>query len=510
MTDTPLLRLPFIEAAQSQKHVTHNESLALLDALAQLSVLQAGVVAPPASPSNGERFLVGANPTGEFAGHVNEIASWQDNAWRILPPRAGWRLYVEDSRAFLVFDGALWQDISASVRQLQNLERLGIGAQADAQNPFAAKLNNALLTARYAGDGGNGDLRAVFNKEAAAGVVSQLFQTGFSARAEAGLIGADDYSIKVSPDGAAWQEALRIDRNTGIVNFPAGLTGAPGLAVKRVEIFTASGTFVKQPGDALFHVELVGGGGGGGSGARNAPGSSCGGGSGGNGGSPVIAWVTADQLGASTPVAIGAGGAGGAPAANSSNGANGTPGGNTNFGSILSASGGREGYSGKTTSGGGASNHLPGYPDNDYARSGAGGFAAAGGIPSRSGVATSAAGLSGPGGGGGGLSSANTSFAGGAGSSAGYAWLSYRGSIPAGGAAEGGAGAAGNSVSDPRGMFGGGGAGGGAAHATAAGNGGDGGSFGAGGGGGGAGRNGFSGGAGGNGAPGKAIIVVFG
>lgn len=509
MTDTPLLRLPFIEAAQSQKHVTHNEALAILDALVQLSVLQADAASPPASPAQGARYLVGTGATGAFAGHDGEVASWQDNAWRFLAPRAGWRVYVEDSDAFVIFDGASWQDISASIRQLQNLERLGVGAQADAQNPFSAKLNTALMSARYTGEGGNGDLRTVFNKEAASGVVSQLFQTNFSGRAEAGLIGTDDFSIKVSADGAAWLEAMRIDRNSGVVNFPAGVTGAPGLAVKRVEIFTASGTFVKQAGDALFHVELVGGGGGG-SGARSAPGSACGGGSGGNGGSPVIAWITADQLGVNTPVTIGAGGAGGAPAPDNSNGSNGTPGGTTNFGSILTASGGREGNSGKTTSGGAASNHLPGYPDNDYPRSGAGGFAAAGGIPSRSGIGTSAAGLSGPGGGGGGLSASNASFAGGAGSSAGYAWLAYRGSIPPGGAAEGGSGSPGASVSDPRGLFGGGGAGGGAAHATSSGNGGEGGTFGAGGGGGGAGRNGFSGGAGGNGSPGKAIIVVLG
>ena len=31
MTDTPRLGLPVIEAAQAQKHVTHNEALTLLE-----------------------------------------------------------------------------------------------------------------------------------------------------------------------------------------------------------------------------------------------------------------------------------------------------------------------------------------------------------------------------------------------------------------------------------------------------------------------------------------------
>ena len=38
MTDTPRLALPVIEAAQAQKHVTHNEALVLLDALVQLTI----------------------------------------------------------------------------------------------------------------------------------------------------------------------------------------------------------------------------------------------------------------------------------------------------------------------------------------------------------------------------------------------------------------------------------------------------------------------------------------
>ncbi|MEN9709235.1 MAG: hypothetical protein RIQ68_1643, partial [Pseudomonadota bacterium] len=38
MSDTTRLKLPRIDAAQSQKHVTHNEALEVLDALLHLSV----------------------------------------------------------------------------------------------------------------------------------------------------------------------------------------------------------------------------------------------------------------------------------------------------------------------------------------------------------------------------------------------------------------------------------------------------------------------------------------
>ena len=53
MTDTPRLALPAIEAAQAQKHVTHNEALALLDCLVQLTVESRTLAAPPLSPSDG-------------------------------------------------------------------------------------------------------------------------------------------------------------------------------------------------------------------------------------------------------------------------------------------------------------------------------------------------------------------------------------------------------------------------------------------------------------------------
>jgi hypothetical protein len=37
-----------------------------------------------------------------------------------------------------------------------------------------------------------------------------------------GLAGTDDFSVKVSADGASWREALRVDRASGRVSFPSG------------------------------------------------------------------------------------------------------------------------------------------------------------------------------------------------------------------------------------------------------------------------------------------------
>ncbi|MBI3274805.1 MAG: DUF2793 domain-containing protein, partial [Methylocystis sp.] len=166
MTQTTHLALPFIDAAQAQKHVTHNEALQLLDALVQLSVGARNQGAPPVSPSEGQRFLVGAGAAGAFVGKDFQIATFLAGAWTFLAPQAGWRVYVEAEQVLLVYDGAAWGDAGRTLRELQNLNLLGLGTTADANNPLSAKLNAALFTAKSLAEGGTGDLRFTLNKSA--------------------------------------------------------------------------------------------------------------------------------------------------------------------------------------------------------------------------------------------------------------------------------------------------------------------------------------------------------
>ena len=228
MSTTPHLALPLLAAAQAQKHVTHNEALASLDALVHLSVKERGRAAVPAAPEEGARYLVGEDATGSFAGHEGEVALFDAGTWRFLQPRPGWRVHVEAEDAFLVFDGVAWKDLGHCIRDLRNVERLGVGTAPDDLNRVSAKLNAALFSALYASEAGTGDLRFILNKETPDDVLSQFYQSGFGGRAETGLIGSDDFSIRVSPDGALWHDAMQIDRNTGTVSFPSGLAGHVG------------------------------------------------------------------------------------------------------------------------------------------------------------------------------------------------------------------------------------------------------------------------------------------
>lgn len=225
MSTTPHLALPLLAAAQAQKHITHNEAIASLDALVHLAVKERDRDNPPALPAEGDRYLVGTGGVGAFAGHAGAIALFDLGIWRFLAPRPGWRAYIEAEDAIVVFNGSVWRGV---IGDTARFERLGIGTQADDQNPLAAKLNTALFTAKGAGEGGTGDLRFVLNKDAAGNVLSQLYQSGYSGRAETGLVGNDDFAIRVSPDGSQWRDAMRIDGTTGTVSFPSGLASAPG------------------------------------------------------------------------------------------------------------------------------------------------------------------------------------------------------------------------------------------------------------------------------------------
>jgi hypothetical protein len=223
MTTTPHLSLPYLESGQAQKHVTHNEALRMLDALVMLSVEGRDLTAPPPAPAEGARYLVKAPGSGGFAGKDHQIAHYVDGGWLFHPPRVGWICFVANESLLLAYNGSEWTESIVEASELQNLTRLGVGTSADAGNPFAAKLNNALWTARTAGEGGDGDLRFKFNKETAANTLSLLMQTGWSGRAEIGLTGDDDLHVKVSPDGGTWFDAMLFDKASGAAKINAGL-----------------------------------------------------------------------------------------------------------------------------------------------------------------------------------------------------------------------------------------------------------------------------------------------
>jgi hypothetical protein len=503
MTQTTNLALPLLAAAQAQKHVTHNEALAMLDALTQIAVKARGWSDAPAEPAPGDRYIVGSSAAGVFLGQEDAVAWFDAGVWRFLAPQAGWLAFVEDEAGLVVFDGAAWRAIEDILGMTSVFESLGIGTTPDAENSLAAKLNNALFTALTDGEGGSGDLRMVLNKEAADNVLAFLFQAGWSARAEFGLLGNDDFGLKVSPDGSAWHDAFFVDRNNGSVSFPKGAQQA------EVAVFTASGSWTKPAWARLVVIEAIGGGGGGGSGASGDDTADRYGGGGGAAGGVSRLTLLAAEIGGTLAISVGSAGAGAAGVTSSANvdGADGGKGGDTQVldggAVILMAEGGSGGRGGGTSARDSARGGL-GHQQfgNEGGKGGAGD-----GDPGAHGPCGEGAG---GGGAGGGITTSETRGNGGTGGFGfGIGGTSRR--APAG--AGGGAGIGGNAgwaKSWQRGAGGGGGGGGGGGASASGGNGGAGGGPGGGGGGGGGTRLDTTQGSGGVGAVGEVRIIACG
>ncbi len=375
MSDTSThLGLPYLLAAQAQKHVTHNEALRLLDAMVQLSVLDRTRTTPPASPADGDRHLVASGATGLWAGWDLNVAFWVDGVWLRLVPRQGWLVWIAAEQAFVVWNGSVWdpvgvpQEVSDAIFSLVNdadptkkalfslsgittgttrtftlpntsselailagtqtftgnktfsgtltasgtvtvsaaaatigtatttstygmgtgatttgvTKTLNLGTGGASGSTTVVNIGSATagaagttvvntptvtfanavtqvgmpqanLTAQLLGLGGatadsynrvsvntpallfnnaGAGIEATVNKAAAGNDAAFAFKTGFSVRALIGLLGNDDFSFKVSPDGSAFFDAIKVDRTSGQVELPQptilpGLSAAP-------------------------------------------------------------------------------------------------------------------------------------------------------------------------------------------------------------------------------------------------------------------------------------------
>lgn len=95
---------------------------------------------------------------------------------------------------------------------------VGINATADTTNRLSVNSGAVLFNH-------NGTTSQVkVNKAATGNTASHLFQVGFSGRAEFGLIGTDDFTLKTSPDGSVFTTALTALNATGALRVGVNLS----------------------------------------------------------------------------------------------------------------------------------------------------------------------------------------------------------------------------------------------------------------------------------------------
>lgn len=128
MTTTSRFALPLLHAGQAQKELFHNEAVVRIDTLLHPDVHGVGVDAPPTTPEPGQAWIVGAAPTGEWAGHVDEIACWTDGGWRFAAPRTGMEIWAQSlARPVRYRAGMGWQAgvIAASRIEIDGVQVIG-------------------------------------------------------------------------------------------------------------------------------------------------------------------------------------------------------------------------------------------------------------------------------------------------------------------------------------------------------------------------------------------------
>ena len=111
---TPKLGMPELSVSQASKEITHNQALAVLDQVAQLTVISRAST-PPGSPANGAAYIITATATGAWAGKETQIAYWLTAvaAWQFIVPANGWLAWSNtDAKTYRLESGA-WAELAA-------------------------------------------------------------------------------------------------------------------------------------------------------------------------------------------------------------------------------------------------------------------------------------------------------------------------------------------------------------------------------------------------------------
>lgn len=66
---------------------------------------------PPASPSEGDLYIIGAAPTGAWAGNGGKVTRWSSltAAWEFYAPKNGWMIQSNSARESYRYTGSAWE-----------------------------------------------------------------------------------------------------------------------------------------------------------------------------------------------------------------------------------------------------------------------------------------------------------------------------------------------------------------------------------------------------------------
>lgn len=182
---------------QGETHYTEQlRMLRGLDLFLQPRVLSI-LATPPATPANGDAYIVAASATGAWVGQVDKLARWQTKsapaAWEFWTPRSGWRVDVVAEAAQYRYSGTAWAIVASGGGGGSTPTGTGFRHVVDGAEAAAAKLvetadvTNAAITLAKQADMATGSV--VYRKTASAGPPE--VQTLATLKADLGLTGTN-------------------------------------------------------------------------------------------------------------------------------------------------------------------------------------------------------------------------------------------------------------------------------------------------------------------------------
>lgn len=84
----------------------------------QYPVIDKDLTSPPGSPSEGDRYIVGPSATGDWFGHVNDIAYWDGSSWMFIAVTEGMVVYVKDEDRLYRFITS-WMDFGVFLQDVE-------------------------------------------------------------------------------------------------------------------------------------------------------------------------------------------------------------------------------------------------------------------------------------------------------------------------------------------------------------------------------------------------------
>jgi len=89
MSTTPVFGITLGEEGQSQGWPTANELFRLIELFGgTLQFIDFGLDTPPGSPAEGDTYWTGSSPSGDWATHDAEIATYFNSEWKFYDPKS--------------------------------------------------------------------------------------------------------------------------------------------------------------------------------------------------------------------------------------------------------------------------------------------------------------------------------------------------------------------------------------------------------------------------------------